>query len=149
MRDEGFEDIQESAAARGRLGAGGTLKDLTELNTNLAATVVPQLQQQRFNQLFSLLGLGESAAVGAGAAGINTAGNIGQFLMAGGNAQAQNAINQGQIGANLVSDLTGTFGAQRGGAFESGGPGFNVLNQSQNQTPGGGTVDPNRFGNVA
>ena len=28
LRDQGFESIQESAAASGRLGAGGTLKDL-------------------------------------------------------------------------------------------------------------------------
>ena len=82
LRQEGFEDIQESAAARGRLGAGGTLKDLTQFNTQLTSTIIPQLQEQRFNQLFNVLGLGQSSAVGQGTAALQTAGNIGNLQTA-------------------------------------------------------------------
>lgn len=50
LRDEGFRDIQESAAAKGKLSSGGTLRDLARFNTQLASTVAPQLQQQAFEQ---------------------------------------------------------------------------------------------------
>ena len=50
LREQGFDAIQESAAAHGRLGAGGTLKDLAAFDAGLNSTIVPQLQQQRFNQ---------------------------------------------------------------------------------------------------
>jgi len=117
LRDQGFADIQESAAARGRLGAGGTLQDLTQFNTQLAATVVPQLQQQRFNQLFNVLGLGANVSVGQGTAGLQTATNVSNLLGNIGQAQAQGSIAQGQIGTELISNLAGTFGSQQGGAF--------------------------------
>lgn len=117
MRQQGFEDIQESAAARGRLGAGGTLRDLTEFNTNLAATVVPQLQQQRFNQLFNLLGLGANAAAGQGTAGLQTATNIGNLMGNIGQAQAQGAIGQANAFGGMIGGLSGIYGAQQGGLF--------------------------------
>lgn len=117
MRQQGFEDIQESAAARGRLGAGGTLRDLTEFNTNLAATVVPQLQQQRFNQLFNLLGLGANAAAGQGTAGLQTATNIGNLMGNIGSAQAQGAIGQANAFSGMIGGLSGIYGAQQGGLF--------------------------------
>lgn len=141
LRDEGFEGIQESAAARGRLGAGGTLKDLTRFNTQLASTVVPQLQQQRFNQLFSVLGLGANAATGQGTAALNTASNIGNLQGNIGQAQALNAQQQGQIGANLASNLAGTFGAQQGGLFAQTPP----PQQTFGQQNVGTVANPNAF----
>jgi hypothetical protein len=114
LRDEGFEDIQESAAARGQLRSGGTLEDLTRFNTQLASTVAPQLQQQRFNQLFSVLGLGQNAAVGQGSAALSTASNIGNILQQQGTAQAQGELRQGEIQGNTVADLAGTFGRFQG-----------------------------------
>jgi hypothetical protein len=117
LRDEGFEDIQESAAARGRLRSGGTLEDLTRFNTQLASTVVPQLQQQRFNQLFSVLGLGQNAAVGQGSAALSTASNIGNLLGQAGSARAAGQIAQGQAIGQGISDLTGVLGAQQAGLF--------------------------------
>ena len=138
LRDEGFQDIQESAAARGRLGAGGTLKDLARFNTQLGATIVPQLQQQRFNQLFNLLGLGSNAASGQATQQLGTATNVAKLQGNIGQAQAQNAASQGQISSNLVNNLAGSFGAFQGGAF----------NQPSANTPQPTTVDttnPNRF----
>lgn len=137
VRDQGFQDIQESAAARGQLRSGGTLRDLTEFNTNIASTVVPQLQQQRFNQLFNLLGLGSNAAAGQGTAALSTASNIGNILQGVGGAQAQGAINQGNINSNLVGDLAGAFGYFRG-------------NQSAAAGQQVGTIaNPDQFGGYA
>lgn len=110
LREEGFEDIQESAAAQGRLRSGGTLEDLSRFNVNLASTVAPQLQNQRFNQLFNLLNLGSGAATGQGTAALQTASNIGNLLQTQGAAQAQGAIQQGNIASQTVSDLAGVLG---------------------------------------
>lgn len=121
LREEGFEGIQESAAARGRLGSGGTLKDLTRFNTQLTSTIVPQLQQQRFNQLFNVLGLGANVSTGQGTAGLQTASNISNLLGAQGAAKAQGAINQGNIAANTLGQLSGAFGTFQGGGFGGGG----------------------------
>lgn len=126
LRDEGFEDIQESAAGRGF--TGGTLNELTEFNTQLASTVVPGLQQQRFNQLFNLVGLGANTAAGVGTAGLQTASNIGAGLGNIGAIEGQGAINQGSIFSNFLSDLSGTAGFATGGGFNQvGGGGFNFL----------------------
>jgi len=111
IRDQGFEDIQESAAARGRLGAGGTLQDLTRFNTQLGGTLVPQLQNQRFNQLFNLLGLGANAATGQGTAALQTGVNVSNLQGNIGAAGAQNALNQGNIPTGLTNQLAWTFGA--------------------------------------
>jgi hypothetical protein len=119
LRQEGFEDIQESAAAKRRLGAGGTLQDLTRFNTQLTSTIVPQLQEQRFNQLFNVLGLGQASAVGQGQAALQTAGNIGNLQQSIGAAQAQGALNQGQQIQNTIGGLAGTFGAYQGGLFNT------------------------------
>ncbi|MEE8289581.1 MAG: hypothetical protein V3R25_09230 [Nitrosomonadaceae bacterium] len=147
LRDEGFEDIQESAAARGRLGAGGTLQDLTRFNTQLASTVVPQLQQQRFNQLFNVLGLGANAATGQGTAGLQTAGNIGNLQLAQGQAQAQGAINQGNVLSDLVNQGAGIFGAAQGGAFRGNQNALGAPQQplALQQQPLTDVANPNRF----
>jgi hypothetical protein len=150
LRDEGFEDIQESAAAGGRLGAGGTLRDLTQFNSDLTSTVIPQLQNQKFNQLFNVLGLGANAATGQGTAGLQTASNIGNLLGAQGAAQASGAFGRANAitGAiNNVAGAAGAFGGQSGnqsggqtggsGAqFNSNGSGFgnNFLGQQNNNS---------------
>lgn len=112
LRDEGFEQIQESAAAGGRLGAGGTLKDLTRFNLDLSSTVAPQLQNQRFNQLFNVLGLGSNAAAGQGTAALQTGTNVSNLLGQAGTAQAQGIINQQNAltgGLNTIASGIGAF----------------------------------------
>lgn len=117
VRDQGFEDIQESAAAQGRLRSGGTLQDLTEFNTQVASTVVPQLQQQRFNNLFNLLGLGANVAAGQGTAGLQTAANIGNLTTQAGQAQAQGILGASQANQGVLSDIAGIGGLFASGAF--------------------------------
>ena len=121
LRNEGFEQIQESAAAGGRLGAGGTLKDLTQFNTDLTSTIIPQLQNQRFNQLFNTASLGANAAAGQGSAALQTATNVGNLLGQKGQAQAQGAINQSNAITGTLSGLAGAAGAFPG-VFNSSPP---------------------------
>lgn len=115
LRDQGFEQIQESAAGRGF--TGGTLNELADFNTQLASTVVPQLQQQRFNQLFNLVGLGANTATGVGTAGLQSAQTIGQGLANIGNIQGQGAINRANVVGSGLSDLALLGGFGQGGGF--------------------------------
>jgi hypothetical protein len=127
LRNQGFEKIQESAAAGGRLGAGGTLRDLTQFNTDLTSTVVPQLQNQRFNQLFNVMGAGQNAATGQGTAALSTANNIGNLLGNIGNAQVKGfddvARAREQGSANIINLATGMAGGMGGGGGGMGGGG--------------------------
>lgn len=111
LRKEGFEDIQESAAAGGRLGAGGTLKDLTQFNTDLTATVVPQLQNQKFNQLFNLLGLGSNAASGQATGTQSTAVNTQNLLSSTGVAEGSAAVNRSNAITDTLSQIPKAIGA--------------------------------------
>lgn len=111
LREQGFEGIEESAAARGRLGAGDTLKDLVRFDVGLTSTVVPQLQQQRFNQLFNVTGLGANAAVGQGNAALSTASNISNLFSNRGQATQQGIQGQTNALTGFLSNLSGVAGA--------------------------------------
>ena len=121
LRNQGFEQIQETAAAGGRLSAGGTLKDLTQFNTDLATTVVPQLQQQKFNQLFNLLGIGQNSAAGQGSATLQTSSNIGNALGNIGNINSNRVIGQQNQNTNMLNSIFKAYGAFGGGSGSSGG----------------------------
>jgi len=118
LRREGFEDIQESAAAGGRLGAGGTLKDLTQFNTDLTSTIIPQLQNQRFNQLFNVLSLGQNAAAGTGTGILNTANNISGFQSNIGRTRGDESINRSNALTTGISNFAQLIGSQpQGGSI--------------------------------
>lgn len=124
LRREGFEDIQESAAAAGKLRSGGTLQDLTRFNTQLAATVAPQIQQQklnaqqqRFNQLFNILGIGQSSAVGQGQAALQSGRGIAGLQAGIGTAGAQGILGAEGARDQARSDIAGFLGGYQGGAF--------------------------------
>lgn len=142
LRDQGFEAIQESAAAGGRLGAGGTLKDLTQFNTDLTSTIVPQIQNQRFNQLFSAAGLGANAAAGAGSAALSTAANIGNLQTGAGQAQAGGIIGQSNAFTGGIQNALGAFGqfqAQQQPQFSADQVGVNSTANALAAQP---TIDP-------
>jgi hypothetical protein len=111
LRQQGFEQIQESAAAGMRLGAGGTLQDLTRFNTQLASTIAPQLQNQRFNQLFNVAGLGANVAAGQGTAGLQTAANLGNLQIGAGRAQAAGITGQAGAFTGTLQNIAGAAGA--------------------------------------
>jgi len=175
LRQQGFEQIEESAAAGGRLGAGGTLRDLSRFNTQLVSTIVPQLQaqrfgqlsaaaqlqqqqqqrefgrdfstaqlqqqqqqqefgrefstaqiqqqqqqqefgrefsleNQRFNQLFNVTGLGANVVAGQGTAGLQTATNISNLLVGAGQAQAAGIAGQAAAVTGTLQNIAGIAG---------------------------------------
>ena len=140
LQEQGFSSIREGGAGGGR----NVDQDLSRFQTGLTSTLVPQFQQQRFNQLFNVLGAGQNAAVGQGQAALTTGSNVSNLLGNIGQAQAGAAQQRAAANQGLLSNVSSLAGFGLGGGFgggggaPSGGGGFNALNpglfnQSQNQ----------------
>lgn len=100
-RTQGFSDIQESAAAAGKLRSGGTLRSLTEFNNMLNA----RNRNQRFNELFNLAALGSNAASGQATATQNTGRAVGSTLEGIGNVRAAGEIGGANAARNTLFSL--------------------------------------------
>lgn len=122
--DEGQRAIDRSAAARGSLNSGGTLKALARYGQGMANQQYGtwydrQRAQQadKFNRLSAVAGTGQTAATGLGQLGQNFAGqqsgtlsNIANNYLQGGNARASSYLQRGAISAdqwNQAGDLLG------------------------------------------
>lgn len=149
-QQEGLNAVQNSAAAKGGLYSGDTLRNITEFGSNLAAGEYGNyfsrqrqlfaeeegrrandfarnqgvfadqqgLQQDQFNRLSSIAGIGTAATSQAGQAAIasganaantlqNTAANVGNSFIAGGNAQANGLAGQSEAITSGLGDLSG------------------------------------------
>jgi hypothetical protein len=101
QRTAGFQDIQQSAAAGGKLQSGGTLEALTEFNQRLNLGN----RAQRFNELFNVATLGANASARAGTNTL-TGSQIGsEFLTQGANARAAGRIGQGNAVNQGIENL--------------------------------------------
>jgi hypothetical protein len=120
-QDQGVQALDRSAAARGMLNSGRQSKDLLRFGTGLA-------DQTYGNQLQRLMGLNQqglgattaqNATIGQGLAGqlgtrqsayqggMNSAGTIGQGMVAGANAESQGMSNLLNTGLNLAGKVVG------------------------------------------
>lgn len=97
---EGNKAIDRSAAARGTLYSGGTLKALSDYNADSATKGFGDY----VNHLSALAGVGQSATNAVGAAGQSYAANTGNALTNAGNAQASAYANTGSSIASLLGD---------------------------------------------
>jgi len=93
---EGNKALERSAAARGGLISGGTLKAAQRYGQDMASNEYTnafnryqQERQARLGPLQSLTGMGQTTANTLGAAGQTNASNIGNLGMAGANATAE------------------------------------------------------------
>lgn len=100
-RAEGFEAIQNSAAAGGKLRSGGTLKALTQFNNVLNA----RNRAQRFNELFNLATLGQNAAARQGTNTIQSNALANDFRTQGANARAAGIVGLANQGTNALRDF--------------------------------------------
>lgn len=99
--DEANKALQRSQAAKGGLLSGAAAKELTRYNQGAASDEYMNAynrfntnQSNLYNKLAGLSGTGQQAANTLGTLGQNTATNVGNNMMAAGNAQAA-----GQVGA--------------------------------------------------
>jgi hypothetical protein len=100
-RTEGFTNIQNSAAAGGKLQSGGTLKRLTEFKSVLNS----RNRSQRFNELFNLATLGSNAAARQATNTLGSAQVQGDLLTQAGNAKAAGTVGMGNAGVNALSNF--------------------------------------------
>lgn len=101
--DEANKALQRSAAARGGLLSGGTMRGLADLNQNLASQEYNNAysrfnndQTTRFNRLASLAGIGQTATNFTGQLGANAANNAAEYGTQAANASAAGALGQAQ-----------------------------------------------------
>ena len=99
--DEGVRALENSAAAKGSLNSGATLRALTEFGQNLASNEYNNAynrfnadRDQRYNKLANLAGAGQTATSNVGAAGQAYSSNYGSNLMAGQQARSAGRIGQ-------------------------------------------------------
>jgi len=116
--DEGKKAVEASAAARGGLNSGATLKALTKFGTNYA-------DQQGFtpyaNRLAALAGVGQTATNQVGQYGTNYANQTGNNLINAGNARAGGIYGSANSWANGASQVAGAAGQYFGSQYNPGG----------------------------
>lgn len=114
---QGQQAIERSAAARGGLQNGGTLKAISNYGQQMASNEYQnaynrfmQNKTTNFNQLASIAGLAQTANGQMGQAGQNYATNAGNIATSGANAQAGAQIAQGNVWGNTLSSLGNNAG---------------------------------------
>lgn len=100
-RDEGLRGLEGSAAGRGGLLSGATLKALNKYNSDLASQEYGNAYNRynadidrRFNRLSSLAGIGQTATRDVASMGSQTAQNVAQNQIGAGNARASGYVGQ-------------------------------------------------------
>lgn len=109
---EGQKALERSAAARGGLQSGGTLKALTRYGQDFASNEYQNAynrfnadRDRRFNRLSSLAGVGQTATSQVGAAGMNYANQAGSNMMGAANAAGAAGIAGANAWGNSLSNL--------------------------------------------
>ena len=114
--DQGLKAVQRSAAARGGLLSGGTLKGLNDYAQGAASQEYGQAygrwndtQTNTFNRLASVAGLGQTANQSTAAAGAQASGTIGNLLTQGANAQAAGIIGSSNAWTGAANNGMNTW----------------------------------------
>jgi hypothetical protein len=116
LRDEGMRGIEGTAAARGMLNSGRTLRELSRYTTGLAS----QEYGNQFNRLYNLATMGSNAASGNANAALQTGNSLAGLMTGIGNAQAAGQVGQ----ANAASGFFNSILRGGGQAMSAGMGGF-------------------------
>lgn len=113
---EGQKALERSAAARGGLQSGGTLKAISRYGQDFASNEYQNAYNRfnndrtnRFNRLSALAGVGQTANSQVASAGSNYANNYGQNTMGAANAAGAAGIAQANMYNNTLSGLGNTW----------------------------------------
>lgn len=132
---EGLDAMQSTLAAGGMLGSGRALRAATRYGQNVGA----EEYGNYLARLMTLSGRGQGQVNSLASFGANAAGNIGNAMMATGQAQGAAAVNQGNITTGTLEGLAGIGGRFAGGGFGGGfGNGLSAFTPS----PYGASVAP-------
>lgn len=109
---EGQKALERSAAARGGLNSGGTLKALSRYGQDFASNEYSNAynrfnadRDRRFGRLSSIAGVGQTANAQVGAAGQNYANQVGNNLMGAANAQGAAGIASANAWGNTLGGI--------------------------------------------
>lgn len=119
--NQGLNAVQGSAAAQGGLYSGNALRAINDYASGTAANEFGNY----VNRQLALAGMGQTATTQAGNAAMTTGANVGNLLLAQGNARASGIIGQTNAITGGINDLASLYGMYRGGYFGNGG-GYNV-----------------------
>lgn len=130
MRDQGTQTVDRSAAARGMLRSGATMKAQERFGQGIAA----QEYGNYLSRLGSMAGIGQTSTGQIGALGTSVAGQIGNNAMMAGQGSANAALTGGAARASAyqnagiaVNNLAGNaLGAAAFGGYLSPGGGFSA-----------------------
>lgn len=113
---EGQKAIERSAAARGGLMSGGTMKALTQYGQNVASDEYQKAydrfnsdRDRRFNRLASIAGIGQTANSTVAAAGQNLGNQLGQNITGAANAQAAGQVGQANAWSGALTNGANTW----------------------------------------
>jgi hypothetical protein len=138
--DEGRNQIERGAAAKGTLLTGGTLKDLTAWSQGLASqqfdkiynrahgeyqdayNIFKQNQQDQWNKLSGLAQVGQGASQQLGGAAQNYGNQASANMQAGANAQAAATAGSGSVWGSTIGTL-GNIGGSLAMRYPWGGTG--------------------------
>lgn len=104
---QGENAILQNASATGGLRGGNTQAALGQFRPQL----LNQMINQRYSNLGGLTSIGQNAAAGVGNAGMQSANNIGGLMQSMGNAQAGQAMMNGQANAGMWNNVASAIGA--------------------------------------
>ena len=133
---EGLKALERSAASRGILQSGGTLKDITRFGQDLASQEYQNAflryleeRRQKLQPLEYRIGLGQAAASGQAANVGSTAENVGGLTTSLGNIRSAGIMGRANAFTNTLSDISGlaTQGAEAYGMYQAAQPYQNYL----------------------
>lgn len=104
--DEGRKAIEASAAARGGTVSGATLKDLTRFQQGYASNEYNNF----LNRVAGMAQTGQNSAAATGSAGLTSAANASQAILAGGQAKASGYVGQANAMTGALSSLSNIAG---------------------------------------
>lgn len=124
---EGQKALERSAAARGGLQSGGTLKALTQYAQGVASDEYGKAYERfnadrdrRFGRLSNLAGMGQNSAQSMGQHSMNFGQMAGNNMMGAGDARAAASMTKGQVWGNTLSQLGGMGMQAAAGAQQQG-----------------------------
>lgn len=104
---EGMKALEGSAAARGSLNSGATLKALNRYGQDFASNEYGNAYGREFGRLSSLANLGQASTAQTAAAGQNMANQVSNNQTSMGNANAAATMNQANRQSNMLMQGAG------------------------------------------
>jgi hypothetical protein len=127
---EGMKGLERSAAARGGLLSGATLRGVQRYGQDLASQEYQNAfnrsqaeREARLNPLQSLAGVGQTTAQTLGEAGRNYAANVGNLMMGSAEAAGNARMARASAYGNTINQLAYLGGRLYGGGGSVGGGG--------------------------